>query len=282
MRPADAMRADDAGLRRLRALAVLRPEVPLLRLQQPRARRRHRRGALSRRLPARAGACRAAHRAAPVVEHLLRRRHAVADAAGDRRRHPRSHRRAVERRRRTPRSRSRPIPAASRRRAFAAIARPASTASRSACSRSTTTSCKRSAACTRPPRRRRRSRSRARRSSASPSISSTRAPGRRAAAWRAELREALAIAGQHLSLYQLTIEPETPFAALHARGKLVVPDERGGATLYEMHAGDDRGGGAAGLRDLQPRRARRGEPPQPPLLALRRIRRRRARRARAP
>ena len=41
-------------LRRLRALAVLRLEVPLLRLQQPRARGRHRRGALPARLSARA------------------------------------------------------------------------------------------------------------------------------------------------------------------------------------------------------------------------------------
>ena len=32
--------------------------------------------------------------------------------------------------------------------------------------------------------------------------------------------------GGHLSLYQLTIEPETPFAALHAAGKLVVPEAR--------------------------------------------------------
>lgn len=52
-------------------------------------------------------------------------------------------------------------------------------------------------------------------------------------AWREELHEALAIAGQHLSLYQLTIEPETPFAALHAAGKLVVPDEDASLALYD-------------------------------------------------
>lgn len=52
--------------------------------------------------------------------------------------------------------------------------------------------------------------------------------------WRAELREALLIAGQHLSLYQLTIEPETPFAALHAAGKLIVPDEDTAFALYDL------------------------------------------------
>jgi len=52
--------------------------------------------------------------------------------------------------------------------------------------------------------------------------------------WRAELREALDIAGQHLSLYQLTIEPETPFAALHAAGKLIVPDEDTSFALYDL------------------------------------------------
>ena len=35
-------------------------------------------------------------------------------------------------------------------------------------------------------------------------------PGQTPEAWRAELAQALALAGRHLSLYQLTIEPETP------------------------------------------------------------------------
>lgn len=52
--------------------------------------------------------------------------------------------------------------------------------------------------------------------------------------WREELQEALAIAGQHLSLYQLTIEPDTPFAKLHAAGKLVVPDEDTAFSLYDV------------------------------------------------
>ena len=41
-------------------------------------------------------------------------------------------------------------------------------------------------------------------------------------------------AGEHLSLYQLTIEQGTPFAALHAAGKLVVPDEDSARALYDM------------------------------------------------
>jgi putative oxygen-independent coproporphyrinogen III oxidase len=59
-------------------------------------------------------------------------------------------------------------------------------------------------------------------------------PGQTAAAWRAELSEALALARGHLSLYQLTIEPETPFAALHAAGKLVTPDADQSLALYDI------------------------------------------------
>jgi putative oxygen-independent coproporphyrinogen III oxidase len=51
--------------------------------------------------------------------------------------------------------------------------------------------------------------------------------------WAHELTRALAEAGEHLSLYQLTIEPETPFAALHAGGKLKIPDEDGARALYD-------------------------------------------------
>jgi putative oxygen-independent coproporphyrinogen III oxidase len=51
--------------------------------------------------------------------------------------------------------------------------------------------------------------------------------------WARELRLALAEAGEHLSLYQLTIEPDTPFAALHAAGKLKTPDDDTARTLYD-------------------------------------------------
>ncbi len=52
--------------------------------------------------------------------------------------------------------------------------------------------------------------------------------------WRAELIEAIARAGEHLSLYQLTIEAGTPFAGLHAAGRLVTPDDDAARTLYDV------------------------------------------------
>jgi oxygen-independent coproporphyrinogen-3 oxidase len=59
-------------------------------------------------------------------------------------------------------------------------------------------------------------------------------PGQTLAAWRSELGEALALAGRHLSLYQLTIEEGTPFAALHARGRLRVPDAERAHDFYAL------------------------------------------------
>ena len=59
-------------------------------------------------------------------------------------------------------------------------------------------------------------------------------PGQTAAAWKEELGRALAETGDHLSLYQLTIEPGTAFHTLHRRGELDVPDEDSAATLYEV------------------------------------------------
>jgi oxygen-independent coproporphyrinogen-3 oxidase len=58
-------------------------------------------------------------------------------------------------------------------------------------------------------------------------------PGQTVAAWRDELARAIAEAGDHLSLYQLTIEADTPFAALHAAGKLPIPDDDTARTLYD-------------------------------------------------
>jgi putative oxygen-independent coproporphyrinogen III oxidase len=58
-------------------------------------------------------------------------------------------------------------------------------------------------------------------------------PGQTLAAWRDELARALDYAGGHLSLYQLTIEPATPFAEAHARGDLALPPEDTAAALYE-------------------------------------------------
>lgn len=58
-------------------------------------------------------------------------------------------------------------------------------------------------------------------------------PGQTVEAWREELASAIAEAAEHLSLYQLTIELETPFAALHAAGKLAVPAEDEARALYD-------------------------------------------------
>jgi putative oxygen-independent coproporphyrinogen III oxidase len=58
-------------------------------------------------------------------------------------------------------------------------------------------------------------------------------PRQTPADWAIELKRALAEAGEHLSLYQLTIELETPFAALHAAGKLKTPDDDTARALYD-------------------------------------------------
>jgi len=58
-------------------------------------------------------------------------------------------------------------------------------------------------------------------------------PGQTPQAWASELKRAIAEAAEHLSLYQLTIEQDTPFAALHAAGKLITPDEDVARTLYD-------------------------------------------------
>jgi putative oxygen-independent coproporphyrinogen III oxidase len=59
-------------------------------------------------------------------------------------------------------------------------------------------------------------------------------PNQTPAQWKAELKEALAFGTEHLSLYQLTIEPATPFAALAHTGALTVPDDDSAAALYEI------------------------------------------------
>ncbi len=59
-------------------------------------------------------------------------------------------------------------------------------------------------------------------------------PGQSRADWAGELRRAIAEAAEHLSLYQLTIEAETPFHGLHAAGKLRIPDEEEARALYDL------------------------------------------------
>ena len=58
-------------------------------------------------------------------------------------------------------------------------------------------------------------------------------PGQTQSQWRDELKQALSFGTDHLSLYQLTIEPNTPFALLHENGQLRIPDDDLAAGLYE-------------------------------------------------
>ncbi len=52
--------------------------------------------------------------------------------------------------------------------------------------------------------------------------------------WRAELGEALARGTSHLSLYQLTFEPETEFGKLNRMGRLTPLDDDPAADMYEL------------------------------------------------
>jgi len=61
-------------------------------------------------------------------------------------------------------------------------------------------------------------------------------PGQSAAAWRAELAEALALGPEHIALYQLTIEEGTVFHGAWRRGELTLPEEDTAAGLYEATA----------------------------------------------
>ena len=58
-------------------------------------------------------------------------------------------------------------------------------------------------------------------------------PHQTLAAWQQELHTALALAADHLSLYQLTIEPGTKYAAQHRAGLLALPDDDLAARLYD-------------------------------------------------
>ena len=59
-------------------------------------------------------------------------------------------------------------------------------------------------------------------------------PGQSMGEWQAMLTRALALGTGHLSLYQLTIEPGTRFAALHAAGKLEPLDPNAAADMFEL------------------------------------------------
>jgi oxygen-independent coproporphyrinogen-3 oxidase len=58
-------------------------------------------------------------------------------------------------------------------------------------------------------------------------------PDQRLADWEAELTRAIGFGTEHLSLYQLTIEPGTRFATEAAAGRIVIPDGDSSADLFE-------------------------------------------------
>jgi oxygen-independent coproporphyrinogen-3 oxidase len=59
-------------------------------------------------------------------------------------------------------------------------------------------------------------------------------PGQTPAQWRAELSEALSFGTEHLSLYQLTIEPQTPYDLQRQKGALRIPGDDYAAGLYDL------------------------------------------------
>lgn len=59
-------------------------------------------------------------------------------------------------------------------------------------------------------------------------------PNQTVESWKNELQDALKMAGNHLSLYQLTIEQGTPFFTRHARGEFQVPEQDHAADLYDV------------------------------------------------
>ncbi len=61
-------------------------------------------------------------------------------------------------------------------------------------------------------------------------------PDQSQASWEAELRRAIEFGTDHLSLYQLTIEPGTRFATEAAAGRITIPDEDRAADLFEATA----------------------------------------------
>lgn len=59
-------------------------------------------------------------------------------------------------------------------------------------------------------------------------------PDQTPAAWSRELDEAIDRAAEHLSLYQLTIEPDTMFEQLYRAGKLTMPDQDVSRALWDV------------------------------------------------
>ncbi|MBP1729283.1 MAG: coproporphyrinogen oxidase [Deltaproteobacteria bacterium] len=61
-------------------------------------------------------------------------------------------------------------------------------------------------------------------------------PGQSSAAWQTTLREAIAMRPEHISAYGLTAEEGTPFAAMVARGDMLLPEEDLAVAMFELTA----------------------------------------------
>ncbi len=59
-------------------------------------------------------------------------------------------------------------------------------------------------------------------------------PGQSPASWEMELKDALALGAPHLSLYELTFEPKTPFGLAVGRGDIKPMEDDAQADLYEL------------------------------------------------
>lgn len=59
-------------------------------------------------------------------------------------------------------------------------------------------------------------------------------PNQNEKTWEKELKEAINLAGEHISAYQLTIEKGTPFYASYRDGKFSIPEEEVLLNLYNM------------------------------------------------
>ena len=59
-------------------------------------------------------------------------------------------------------------------------------------------------------------------------------PGQSTSAWERNLELAVSLKPEHLSLYCLTIEPNTRFYKLHQRGMLDLPDDECQVAMYEL------------------------------------------------
>ncbi|MFM1814052.1 MAG: hypothetical protein RLZ98_747 [Pseudomonadota bacterium] len=70
-------------------------------------------------------------------------------------------------------------------------------------------------------------------------------PAQSAVDWRRELGQGLELAGGHLSIYQLTIEEGTAYAALHEAGRLVLPEDEAAEEMFEIAQEMTEAGGLA-------------------------------------